>query len=89
MGYPYYVLWIGTRRGHRGAKRFTPSGPMFFVDGRRKPFMSHSNTWADEVACMPGCRVLAFDTGHWVMVAAPEAFNDAVVDWLAATDTVH
>lgn len=63
--------------------------PDVFVDGRRKPFMFHSNTWADEVACMPGCRVLAFDTGHWVMVAAPEAFNDAVVDWLAATDTVH
>ena len=34
-------------------------------------------------------RVLAFDTGHWVMVAASEAFNDAVVDWLAATDTAR
>jgi pimeloyl-ACP methyl ester carboxylesterase len=84
MGYPYYVLWAGARGGYRRAKSFTPACPMLFVYGRRKPFMFHSSAWADEVASRPHSRVLAFETGHWVMVAAPEEFNRAVAAWLAA-----
>lgn len=89
MGYPYYVQWTGALGGYRGAKLFTPACPMLFVYGRRKPFMWHSSAWADEVASRPGSRVLAFDTGHWVMAAAPEAFDHAVAEWLAATDAAQ
>ena len=42
--------------------------------------------WADEVAARPDSRVLAFDTGHWVMVEQPRQFNRAVAEWLAAGD---
>ena len=59
---------------------------MLFIYGKRKPFMFHSSGWAAEVAAMPGSRALAFDTGHWVMVAEPEEFNRAVSEWLAAGD---
>lgn len=84
MGYPYYVQWlIG---GFRQVRSFRPACPMLFVYGRRKPFSFHSSAWAAEVAARPGNRVLGFDTGHWVMVAAPEQFNEAVIDWLAAGD---
>ena len=38
---------------------------------------------AEALAAQPGCRVLPMRTGHWVMVQAPEAFNAAVLDWLA------
>lgn len=84
MGYPYYVQWV--RRGYRQARSFRPTCPMLFIYGRRKPFMFHSSGWAAEVGAAPGNRVLAFDTGHWVMVEQPQRFNQAVIDWLAAAD---
>jgi pimeloyl-ACP methyl ester carboxylesterase len=55
---------------------------MLFVYGRRKPFMFHSSAWADEVAADPRNRVLAFDSGHWVMVERADEFNRAVAAWL-------
>ena len=84
MGYPYYVQWV--QGGYRQARSFRPACPMLFIYGKRKPFMFHSSGWAAEVAAMPGSRALAFDTGHWVMVAEPEEFNRAVSEWLAAGD---
>lgn len=84
MGYPYYVRWAGAAGGYRKAKSFVPACPMLFIYGRRKPFMFHSSAWADDLASRPGCRVLEFDTGHWVMVAKVEQFNQAVAAWLAA-----
>ena len=83
MGYPYYLQWAGRLRR---TSTFVPACPMLFIYGRRKPFMFHSTEWAAEVASRPGNRVLAFDTGHWVMVAAREPFNRAVAEWLANDD---
>jgi pimeloyl-ACP methyl ester carboxylesterase len=85
MGYPYYVQWV--RRGYRQARSFRPACPLLFIYGRRKPFMFHSSVWAAEVAAAAGNRVLAFDTGHWVMVAEPERFNREVGEWLAAGES--
>ncbi|MDZ7652225.1 MAG: alpha/beta hydrolase [Burkholderiaceae bacterium] len=84
MGYPYYVQWI--LRGYASARLFKPACPLLFLYGSRKPFMFHSTSWADEVAAQPGSRVIAFDCGHWVMTERPEAFNQAVLQWLAAGD---
>ena len=84
MGYPYFVQWTG---GYRGVRGFVPACPMLFIYGRRKPFMFHSSHWAETIAARPGSRVLALDTGHWVMVEQPEAFNRALADWLEATAT--
>lgn len=86
MGYPYAVQWTGAAGGFGQAKTFRPACPMLFIYGRRKPVMFHSGAWADDVGSRPGSRVLAFDSGHWVMVEQPEPFNQAVIDWLAATD---
>jgi pimeloyl-ACP methyl ester carboxylesterase len=86
MGYPYYVQWAGARGGYGGAKVFKPQSPMLFIYGKRKPFMFHSSAWAAELASRPGSGVLAFDTGHWVMVAQAEAFNAAVAAWLCSGD---
>jgi pimeloyl-ACP methyl ester carboxylesterase len=83
MGYPYYLQWTGALRK---AKLFTPTCPVLFIYGKRKPFMFHSSGWAAEVAATPGSRVLAFDTGHWVMVAEPDEFSRAVGEWLAPGD---
>lgn len=86
MGYPYYVQWAGAAGGYRKAKSFVPACPMLFIYGKRKPFMFHSSAWAGDIASRPGCQVLAFDTGHWVMVARPAEFNSALTTWLAAGD---
>jgi pimeloyl-ACP methyl ester carboxylesterase len=89
MGYPYAVQWFGIAGGYRAAAHFMPDCPMLFVYGRRKPFMFHSSDWAAEVAARPDSAVRAFDCGHWVMAAQPEAFNRTVRDWLQQTDAQH
>lgn len=83
MGYPYWLQWTGR---YRQAKAFTPACPMFFIYGRRKPFMFHSSAWAEDLAARPGSRVLACDSGHWVMVDQAAQFNAAIIDWLAQGD---
>ncbi len=86
MGYPYYLQWTGALGGFRKAKRFAPTCPMLFIYGKRKPFMFHSSSWAEDVASGPGCQVIGFDTGHWVMTGKPAEFNQALATWLAAGD---
>lgn len=82
MGYPYYVQWARWFRGERPG-RMAPHCPLLFLYGKRKPFHFHSKHWASELAAKPGCRVIGLDTGHWVMVQAPEQFNREVIAWLA------
>jgi pimeloyl-ACP methyl ester carboxylesterase len=84
MGYAYWVQWTGALGGFRRAQRLVPQWPLLFVYGRRKPFMFHSPGWVEEVAARPGSQVVAFDTGHWVMVEQPEEFNRTVMQWLSA-----
>ncbi|KQQ45777.1 alpha/beta hydrolase [Duganella sp. Leaf126] len=82
MNYPYYILTAGSIGSYRALVPFKPRVPMLFIYGIRKPFMFHSGPWAEMLAARPGCKVMAFDTGHWPMVSAPQRFNQAVLDWL-------
>lgn len=85
MNYPYYRFWFGGRESYRRqSKRFAPSCPMLFIYGRRKPFMFHARSWADELQAKPGNQVTEFETGHWVMTQQPERFNQVVGCWLAS-----
>jgi cis-3-alkyl-4-acyloxetan-2-one decarboxylase len=82
MGYPYAVVWLGAAGGVRGLRVFKPHCPMLFLYGERKPLMFHSRAWAEELAADPRHRVLAFQTGHWIMIGRKQAFNEALLDWL-------
>jgi cis-3-alkyl-4-acyloxetan-2-one decarboxylase len=82
MGYPYAVRWLGAAGGLERLRVFNPHCPMLFMYGERKPFMFHSRAWADGLAARPGCRVIAFATGHWIMVQKPREFNEALLAWL-------
>ena len=82
MAYPYAVVWFGVAGGAKGLRAFDPACPMLFVYGEKKPVMFHSKAWAERIAARPGCAVLAFPTGHWVMVQRPSEFNEAVLRWL-------
>jgi pimeloyl-ACP methyl ester carboxylesterase len=86
MGYPYAMRWLGAAGGIKRVSVFKPQVPMLFMYGERKPIMFHSRAWAERVAAKPGNRVIAFPTGHWIMVEQPAEFNAALLDWLADTE---
>jgi pimeloyl-ACP methyl ester carboxylesterase len=89
MNYPYYIATAGAAGSYHGLLAFVPHCPVLFIYGRRKPFMFHSEPWAETLATRPGCKVIAFDTDHWPMVRQPEKFNQAVLDWLDAPATAE
>jgi pimeloyl-ACP methyl ester carboxylesterase len=82
MNYPYDIRWTRSHGSYRQTLEFRPACPMLFAYGTRKPFLFHSPRWAAALDAIPGNRVIAFDTGHWVMTGAPQAFNAAVDAWL-------
>jgi pimeloyl-ACP methyl ester carboxylesterase len=82
MNYPYYITWTGAYGSYRDMVRFEPTVPFLFVYGKRKPFLFHTQAWADALAGQPGNQVHALETGHWVMSGRPEQFNQIVAAWL-------
>jgi pimeloyl-ACP methyl ester carboxylesterase len=84
MNYPYHRQWTGGG-ATPAAAAFVPACPMLYIYGTKKPFMFHSPAWAKALARRPGCQVLAFETGHWVMSRRPEPFNQALLAWLGRT----
>jgi pimeloyl-ACP methyl ester carboxylesterase len=82
MNYPYAIQWFGLKGGFRGAARFKLTCPMLFAYGEKKTFMFHSPQWMAQLSQQPGSKVQGFQTGHWVMVQQPAAFNACVLDWL-------
>jgi len=86
MNYPYAMQWFGSFGGLRGVARvgqvFGPQIPTLFCFGKRKPFMFHSTRWLAELGTTPGCRVLGFDAGHWLMLQKPAEYHAAVRGWL-------
>jgi pimeloyl-ACP methyl ester carboxylesterase len=83
MNYPYYITWFGAFGSYKGTAKFVPSCPMLFMYGTKKPFMFHSEKWADQLSSQQGNQVLGFDTSHWVMRDQPEQFNRTVEAWLS------
>ncbi|MFN8473930.1 MAG: alpha/beta hydrolase [Anaerolineae bacterium] len=87
MNYPYYLALFGGKQSFaRQTQPFKPACPMLYIYGKHKPIMFQATVWTDWLAKQPGSLVLGFDTGHWVMLQQPERFNQAVGDWLAATN---
>jgi pimeloyl-ACP methyl ester carboxylesterase len=86
MNYPYAMQWLGSLGGLRGVARvskvFGPKIPTLYLFGKRKPFMFHSVNWLASLGTTPGCRVLGFDAGHWLMRQKPAEFSAAVRSWL-------
>ena len=86
MGWPYWLRFNGGLEGMRG---LLPSAqmPMLFLYGRRKPFNFHSETWAKQVAAIPGCEVHGLDGGHWVMLGATQEETQRIVlRWLGSVE---
>ena len=76
--------WFGGRQSYRRHRQpFMPSCPMLFIYGSDKPLMFHAKAWTDDLLRTKGNEVVELDTGHWVMSAQPERFNQVVNDWLS------
>ena len=83
MTYSYYWKWSRTLTGKPlGHLPLKIDCPLLFIYGKNKPGMFHSSAWEQDMAAREGNRVIAFDTRHWVMTEAPEAFNQAITQWL-------
>ncbi|MBV8667066.1 MAG: alpha/beta hydrolase [Burkholderiaceae bacterium] len=90
QAYPYYMTWLAGSGSYRSdARPFEPACPMLYIYGTRKPLMFHAASWLARLRQNPGNRILPFETGHWVMVEKPEAFNEAVLKWLAVDAPVE
>lgn len=83
MNYPYYIQWTRTHGSYQQVVSTVPLCPVLFVFGQRKPFHFHSPSWVTAINATTGSKVVAFDTGHWVMVEQSERFNQVVSSWLA------
>jgi len=80
--YPYFIRWGGAHGSYKALRPFTPDVPMLFIYRRRKPFMFHSEEWLRQLHQTPDCKVLGLEAGHWMMKSLPDAFNEAVLQWL-------
>ncbi|MBV8658750.1 MAG: alpha/beta hydrolase [Burkholderiales bacterium] len=85
QNYPYAMQWFGLLGGFKQAARVDPHCPTLYLYGQRKPFMFHSPAWLEKLAARADCAAQGFDTGHWVMVQQPAAFNAAILSWLVNT----
>lgn len=83
MTYSYYWKWSNTLTGKKlGNLPVDITCPLLFVYGNKKVGMFHSQPWEEKMALIPGNRVEAFETNHWVMVEQPEKFNRITAEWL-------
>ena len=82
--YPYAMLWFNLNGGFKGSVRVDPKCPFLYIYGERKPYMFHSPDWLVARAALPGNKVEAFATSHWVMLEKPAEFNASLREWLAA-----
>lgn len=84
MNYPYAMAWFKLGGG-LPTQPVRPQCPMLYLYGKHKPFMLHSPKWVQTLQSTPGNAAHGLATGHWVMVDQPQAFNDHLLQWLAAT----
>jgi len=83
MGYPYAMRWFGVAGGLSGmAPVSPPRQPLLYLYGTRRKTRWHSPEWLGVLDRSPGCAHHGFDTSHWVMLDAPDAFNACVEQWL-------
>ena len=82
MNYPYYIMAAGESGSYRSMVPFAPKVPVLFIYGAHKPFMFHSDAWANKLAAREGCKVVGLNTDHWPMLRQPERFNELVMGWL-------
>lgn len=72
--YPYWYFWFGKHGYLRlGPKKMLrpvfPTCPTFFAYGKKKNVMFHGKSFEDRLHKTDGCRVRAYDCGHWILTS--------------------
>jgi hypothetical protein len=70
--YPYFYLWKNMFQGVLDKQklflyRYTPSAPVVYVYGKRKPFQFAGDKWTNYLMEHEGCEIHGMDSGHWIM----------------------
>ncbi|RTR38853.1 alpha/beta hydrolase [Shewanella canadensis] len=87
MTYSYYWKWSHVLTGRSlDHLPLEITCPLLFMYGENKPGMFHSTPWVEKIASDKRNRVEPFQTRHWVMIEAPERFNNIMLDWLGKKD---
>jgi pimeloyl-ACP methyl ester carboxylesterase len=82
MNYPYDITWTGSHGSYRHVLPVQPKWPLLFIYGKRKPLMFHSRAWLEKLRADSRCRVVGFETRHWVQVEEAEGVNAEILEWL-------
>ncbi len=82
MGLPYAMRWLGVAGGLDKVKQIKPTFPFFYIYGLKKPFFFQTENWLQELQKNQANKVMAFNSGHWVMVDKADQFNTEVAAWL-------
>lgn len=84
MNYPYHWRWSSVFKGvPLGTKPLDIQVPLLFIYGGNKVGNFHSQVWQDKMAAIEGNKVIELPTHHWVMIEQPQAFNQALIEWLS------
>lgn len=70
--YPYFYLFKNKIQGLLDKQknflyRYTPSAPVVYVYGKRKPFQFSGEKWTNYLLEHQGCEIHGLDCNHWIM----------------------
>ena len=82
LNYPYDIRWTGSHGSYRERRALELACPLLFIYGRGKPFHVSFASVGSGFCGPGGCKVIAPDTGHWVMREKPAEVNDAILGWM-------
>jgi cis-3-alkyl-4-acyloxetan-2-one decarboxylase len=82
MGLPYAMRWLSVSGG-LNVQAVHLTCPVFYAYGTKKPFLFHTQSWVNQLSERAGCKVKAYESGHWVMVDKKDDFNQDALKWLS------
>ena len=59
--------------------------PIYFVYGKNKGIMFHSEKWCKKIESAEHCTYKALDCYHWLQVDKADEFNKSLLEWLEVT----
>ena len=85
MNYPYYYFWRAVFFSPASDPMlitYRPKRPLLYLYGLKKLHPFHSNNWLTHLGNTPGCKTVALNCDHWLMIRKTEETNRTIEEWL-------